>query len=426
MKQSQLEAALRDPFVWAGPRTDVRVACDVATRTITWTQTAAPFPAFVHVAHRLRTDRATAAECVNRLLNMDPAGWRPAVAEDAAYRTIAVVEGILTSVQKTRHLTWRCFELTKLATEIADVIDDSWPMLMRAQVASEAWAEHGLALLSLGRYPDAEKAARQAYECTSGYPTLAIEAALAHYIEGSAMLRQGRHDEASKLALTSAQTFHEFGDKQHYVKARLLEGYALYDAKRFEESGELWTSLIADAETLGDKALRAILYNNVGNALRNAGKLDRARWYLTMALTLLSQLGPEYAPEIPRIHMNIARLTMQKGQLPAALAAMQEARQLFASMQMASGVAAAELDIVELFVVMDRAAEAEQLCSGLPAVFRELGMTANALEAAAFLKECAVQKQLRVPHVHHVREYLRDLPQNPARPFVRPMPEAGG
>ena len=426
MRETAIEAALRDPFVWAGMGAGVRVACDVRKRAITWTPGTTPLPTFVDVAQRLRDDRAAAAERVNRLLDMDPSGWRPAVAVDISYRTVAVVEGILASVQKTRHLTWRCFELTKLATEIADVIDDSWPALMRAQVASEAWAEHALALLSLGRYMDVEVAAHRAYEYTQAYPTLAIETALAQYIEGTAVLRQGRHDEALELALTSGTTFLEFGDKQRYVKARLLEGYALYDAKRFQESGELWSSLIADAQAIGDRSILAYLYNNIGNSLRNVGKLARARWYLGHALTLFVELGNPYAREVPRVRLSIARVMLQNGQLSQALAEMEETRSLFARLEMASGVAAAELDICEILIVMERIDEAHVICSRLPAAFRELGMQRNELEAAAFLKECADEKRLRVSQVQYVREYMRDLPQNPGRPFMRPQQEVEG
>jgi tetratricopeptide (TPR) repeat protein len=382
--------------------------------------------AFAEISQRLREDRDTAPERVNRLLDMDPSGWRPLLQHEPSYCTVGVVEGILASVEKTAHLTWRCFELTTLATEIVPLLDESWPVVIRAQVSSEAWREHAWALLNLGRYPAAEDAARRARAQIADHPSLAIDGALAQYVEATAVLRQRRHDDALPLARTAAETFLDFGDKKRYVKARVLEGYALYEAQRLQESTDLWVSLLTDAKAMHDSVTLAYLYNNLGNAQRNLGKNERARRYFGRALALFEVLGQAYAQEIPRVRLGLARISLQDGQFATALAQMEEARRLFARLQMGSGVAAAELDIVEVLIVMRRVHDAERVCRELPSVFREFGMTRNELEAAAFLNECAAEKRLHVAHVRHVREYLRDLPQNPGRPFARPQVEVEG
>lgn len=429
-----LETLLHDPFVWQRSERwedEPHVSCDLETRATVWHFPERPvrnphlFTELSAIAKRLRDERAAAPERVNRLLNMDPSGWRPLIQSDPSYRSIGVVEGILAAVDKTAHLTCRCFELTTLTTEIVQFIDESWPPLLVAQLHCDVWREHAWALVNLGRYLTAEEAAHRAVEYVAPYGALAVEGALAQYMEGSAVYRQGRHIEAWKLAQRAALTFRAFGDHKRFVKARLLEGLALYDAQKLQQSTELWQSLIAQAKALGDRVTLAHLHNYLGNAMRSMGKLPRARWYLQHALTMFEELGKRYAQEIPRVRMTIARVTLQTGKLARALTEMQGARRLFAALQASSGVAAAELDIVEILIVMGRFEEAYALCERLPGVFREFGMVGNELEAAAFLKECASGRQLHVPHVQHVREYLRDLPQNPGRPFVRRVEAEG-
>jgi tetratricopeptide (TPR) repeat protein len=379
---------------------------------------------FSRVAASIRADRATAADRVNRLLDMDPKTWRSAIAADASLRTAAVVEGILAAVNKTTHLTARCLELTALATEIASSVESDLPPILLAQIRGEAWREHAWALVNRGWYPSAEDAARCSLDYIQSYPTLATDAALAEYVLATAMFRRGASAEAAELAEKAARTFLDWGDMRRFVKARLLQGIGLFKAKRFAESVALWESLIQEVSTT-DRATLAYLYNNIGGALRDLQDYERATWYLQQAMGIFEELGDQYATEVPRVRMAVARLLYQRARFDEALAEHHRARGAFAALQMGAGVAAVDLEIVEILLVTGRVAEAARLCRDLPRVFRNYGMEGNELEAGAFLMECAAMERLTVQNVVHVREYLRDLPAHPHLRFVKPTMGAG-
>lgn len=434
LSESDFEAILRSPAVWVEQHSEpaeerVRFACPADRKPVV-----ALFPesgscrggldAFVQFAQRLKDARAAAVTLVNGLLDTDPAKWRALIHGNQAYRTIGVVEGLLACAAKTQHLAWRCFELTTLACEVADLIEDSWPPLLVRQIRSEAWREHAWSLLSLGRYPKAEEAARHARALVEDSPTLAIERALADYVLASVFQRLEDNAQALTLARSAAIIFADFGDKQRYVKARLFEGVSLYNAKRFHESTQLWSTLIEEARSLNDRVTLAYLYNNMGAAFGQLNQRERAVWYLGHAAVLYEELG--IRTELPRVKLALARVELQRGRFDHALAGFYEARHGFAAVHNGAGVASSELEIVEVLIVTGRLREAKELCADLPAVFQEFGLTQNALTAAAYLREVAAQDVLAVPHVEHVREYLRDLPQNPGREFTRPIVEAGG
>jgi tetratricopeptide (TPR) repeat protein len=466
ISDEEMEAVLRDPFVWyesshslpASRRSDrsplvvlnrpqgpviweagkddgeIVIYSDIATRKLVcilrFPETPAPNvrlrAELLAIHERLQHDRETAAERVNTLLLLDGQARCQLTETDPRYRTLAVVQGILASVATTPEDPSRCLELTGLATEVAGALSEleNHPIHV-AQARCDAWREHAWALLCVGRYPMAVRAAAKARMFVERFPALAIEQALAMYVEASGLERKGSHAKCVDLAQRAAHIFLDHGDKERYVKARLLEGFGLFYSKRFEESVELWTSLVAQAGDNGDRAIVACLYANIGGALREIGRLDLAGWYLRHALTSFESLEPALANEIPRVKLGIARISAKRGQFERAIKEMRAARFLFAKHRMAAGVAAADLDIVEILLLLNRTNEAEKLCTALPAVFESFGMTTNALEAAAYLKECAAERTLDMPRIQHVRDYLGQLPRNPRRRFLRPEVEAG-
>ena len=430
LSESELVAVLGDGVVWRDQDSDVRFACNTEERNVVL-HFPEPAPAnardlqtLLELANLLGNQRAAAPPLVNQLMEMDPATWRPLIAGDPAYRSIGVVEGLLAAVAKTQHLTTRCFELTTLACEIVQILDQSWPPLLRANTTAEVLREHALALHNLGRYPAAKEAAQRSAAILYEWPTLAHERALTDYVLAMVLQRLGENTEALACCRRAALIFRDHGDKQRYVKARLWEGVALYHAGRTRESARLWTSLMEHARALHDRVTLAWLYNNIGNAFRQEKRFGQATWYLRQAVALFEALGITH--ELPRIKLAMARMEMQKGRFEHALPALHEARRGFAECHNGAGVAGVDLDIVELLILTSRFDEAKELCSGLPTIFMQFGLTTSALEAAAFLREVAAHDALVVSHVEHVREFLRDLPENPRRPFIRPIPEAGG
>ncbi len=80
--------------------------------------------------------------------------------------------------------------------------------------------------------------------------------------------------------------------------------------------------------------------------------------------------------------------------------------------------ASAALEIVRIkFDVGDNVGD---LCAGLVPLFAEAGLTQNAIEALAYLREQAKQKRLTSAKIESVRAFFDVLPQRPTLAFARP------
>jgi tetratricopeptide (TPR) repeat protein len=422
------EAFLREPDTWRDIETDVRLACNVRERVLEfiWAY-AEPSKEQVAAATRLkvkwRSELAAARETVATLLNLDPREWRSHIAEHAAARTIAVIDLVLESAEAIKHLPVRMHELTTLATEVTRQLDEAGQHRISLQRArGRAWRYHAVALEGLTRYRDALDAC-DAADCELGEaPTLADEAATVAYVRGMVLARMGELDRALAQIHHASRMYEVYGDKQRYVKARVVEGYVLYKAQRNKETLELWTSLIGDARAISDFETLASLHLNVGDELRNQRDFERATWHIRTSLGMFTKL--KMTSEIPRARLSLARVKVLRADYEGALPDLWKVCGEFTNLRMHMAAANVRLEIVEILLILGRAEEAHELCLDLPAIYLEAGITENALQAGAHLRECAELRVLHEADIQHVRLFLQDLPQNPTKAFV-PLRRAG-
>jgi tetratricopeptide (TPR) repeat protein len=375
---------------------------------------------FILAAEELRQERAISPQLVATLLDMDPRLWRQWLREHPEHRTATVVEALVTVVRQSGHLPWRCFELTKLAIDVADEPRPGQRIIFTAMARAQAWNEHALVLIDLGRYLDAVAASKQARLAVHDFGALALDSAVSDYIAATAYVRMDKPREAVRCVRRAARIAEEYGETKLYMKCRLLHAATLHANHRLDEAMDVWTELIVEAREDGDEELLGALYNNAGLTLLNQAKLDQAKWHFAQAVRIFTARDDHTV--LARIDLNLARIAARETDLERALTLFRKARAAFEAVGAAGAVSATELETAELLLAMDRHAEAESLCKALPEIFRELGMTTNALTAAAYLAECAVARRLDLAAVHHVKAYLDDLPQNPGRPFRRPGP----
>ena len=378
---------------------------------------------FANAAEELRREREEAPALVATLLDMDPRLWRSWLREHPEHRTATVVEALVTVVRETAHLPWRCFDLTKLAIDVAEEPRPGQRVIFTAIARAQAWNEHALVLIDLGRFPEAIAATKQARLSIHDFGALALDSAISDYVAATAYVRMGKLREAVRCLRRAAPIAQEYGDAALYLKCRLLQAATLHENQRLNEAMELWSELIVEARDREDAELLGAIYNNAGLTLLNQGKIDQAKWHLAQAGRIFA--GRDDRNALARLDLNLARIAVQEGDHDRALALFRKARISFRDVQSASGVSSTDLETAELLLALGRTAEAEALCADLPRTFREIGMTTNALTAAAYLAECAAARRLDVTAVHHVKSYLADLPQNPGRPFRRPGPATG-
>jgi tetratricopeptide (TPR) repeat protein len=372
------------------------------------------------LASRWKADSDAARAAAVDLLNLDPREWRFYLETHPGCCTAAILDEIHRAADAT-DLPVRLHELTSLGLEIASRMDDAsnHPAVL-GRARGRAWRYEAGALEALSRYPDALAACNRAAEFLRTVPALADEEAKVRYIRGTVLTRMGGRDNFARALAevrAAAQAFGEYADVHMYVKVRLLEGYVLYKSERQSETLELWRNLIAHARAMRDEQTLAALYSNVGAELRKQGDLDRATWYLKAALRLFPRAG--MTSQSPRVRLSLARIRAARGDYAKALAELWRVRSEFLELRILTDAEEVLLDIAELLIVLGRHTEARAVCVGLPEKFRNAGMSERELEAVAYLKECAEAGLLEEADVVHVRLFLRDLPQDPARRFTR-------
>ena len=89
-------------------------------------------------------------------------------------------------------------------------------------------------------------------------------------------------------------------------------------------------------------------------------------------------------------------------------------------MKMRHDASLVALDLAEALLAIERREEIPEICGSLVEHFNSEGMNANAMKALAYLREAVVSESVTSDMVRHVREYLEDLPRQPARAFVPP------
>lgn len=377
---------------------------------------------FVAAAEQLRAERVIAPRLVATLLDMDPRLWREWLLEHPEHRTATVVEALVSVVRRSGNLPWRCFELTKLAIDVAYEPRPGQRAIFTAIARAQAWNEHALVLIDLGRYPDAVTATKQSRLSVHDFGALALDSAVADYIAAMAYVRMGKPREAVRCVRRATRIAEEYGDTKLSMKCRLLHGVTLHENHHLTEAMGVWTGLIVEAQDRYDEELLGSVYNNAGLTLLNQGDLARAKWHFAQAARIFTARDDRLV--LARIDLNFARIAVQESDPERALTLFRKARAAFHGVSAAGGVSTTDLETAELLLAIGRHREAESLCSQLPETFRELGMDTNALTAAAYLAECAAARRLDVAALHYVKAYIDDLPQNPGRPFRRPGPAA--
>jgi tetratricopeptide (TPR) repeat protein len=373
---------------------------------------------FAQAAEEVRREREVAPQLVATLLEMEPPLWRGWLREHPEHRTATVVEALVTVARETSYMPWRCLELTKLAIDLAEEPRAGQRDIFTAIARAQAWNEHALVLIDLGRYPDAIAATKQARLSVHDFGALALDSAVSDYIAATAYLRMGTLREATCCLLRAAPIAHEYGDRKLYLKCRLLHAATLHENHQLDAAMELWSELIVDGRKRHDDELLGAVYNNAGLTLLKQQKLRQAKWHFSQAARIFSARDDQSS--LARLDLNLARIAVQEGNHTRALALFAKARTGFRSIGNIDGAASIDLEKAELMLAIGRHTEAESLCTALPQTFRELGMTTSALTAVAYLAECAAARRLDLPAVQHVKAHLENLLHDPGRPFSRP------
>ncbi|WP_394796797.1 BTAD domain-containing putative transcriptional regulator [Armatimonas sp.] len=210
------------------------------------------------------------------------------------------------------------FNEGELACRVAgEVIGSEEPdyLLLRFAAATLAY--------NLNKNADAERGFREVVE--KGEGTLRTRALLS-----LAQLALFNQDNAAMMHTWLARIDPESSTPICSAHARFLEGTALLYQGETAAATEILADAGVKAQSAGELALMAQALNNQGNALHQAGELEKARQSYTQALVLRETLGLRV--ETLRTRIGLANVEVASGDLKEALSRFRQASQEAAAM----------------------------------------------------------------------------------------------
>lgn len=285
-------------------------------------------------------------------------------------------------------------DATALATELSAELPDA--------IRGEAWREHAYALLFVGRFPEAEEAVDRAQGLLASGGGIALART---WLTRALVYRStDRVAEAITLTRDAAAVFHDLGETDRWLKARMTEAAMLHQQGSIAAALEIWMSL-EEEPLLRDGATYGMLLQNIGTSYSQLGELDRANDYLTRAMDEHAKRGAEV--DRVRTRWSIGSALAAGGRLDEALPLLRQTRREFDALEMRSCSALVGLEIVELLLAIGQGAEVAAICRAILDDFTRSGMTSRAITALSFLREAVAIGKATPTLVRHVHDFLR-------------------
>lgn len=382
-----------------------------------------PHPQWVRrvaaLIERLRDERIAADEVVSMQLKGASAGWRAKLALVAELDTIGMIDALLAHGDTLLNSTPAdALELTSLAIEIADAMRiDAYPFDLVISARARAWRDHAFVLFYLGRFADALHAVDRAEQLFRQVPVHDFELARVKVVRANVFRLMDRVPEAIPLTREAAATFAFFGDRERYVKARMSEALMLFQQRHITDALDLWQPLEHEATIAGDVASAMVLHN-IGSCYRELGHFDRAAEYFTRAIDRYEHFGA--TAEIIRTRWALGQMYVAQSRFREALPILREAWRRFDEMNIEGAAALAALEVVEVLLVLEQPDDVPAICRRLLDQFTRNGMTSRTATALAFLREAVAMGKATPALVRHVHDFIRDIPQHPARAYAPP------
>jgi hypothetical protein len=145
------------------------------------------------------------------------------------------------------------------------------------------------------------------------------------------------------------------------------------------------------------------------------GDLKSARQLYPRALARFNELG--LRTEAARARWGYALTLAAEGRTPHAVSELYKVRATFLFLAMNREAAMAGLDVVR--IKFDAEDDVQQLCAELVTTFVAAGLTQNAIEALAYLREQAKAGDVTPQKIDRVRNYFGELALQPNLLFAQ-------
>ena len=365
---------------------------------------------------RITAERSAAYPTVERLRLADidrlwdeefPASWRTA----GFVQELTAAAGDLLEKDARRSL-----ELAQLAQAVSTSIpSQSYPPTVFAQLEGNAWKEIGTAHRYLSEFDAALRAYDAAQRAFARSGALAHDVAIVELARAVVLSELRKHGEALALIEESAPVFGSFGDQRRLTQAALLKGMIHQRRGHLQAARATYEEVLA-ARPDEDLHTIAATYQNLGRVCADLGDSPAAATALRRARDLF--LGLEMPSEVTRSDWALAKLLLATGSFIKALPMLRRVRTDFLMRQMPTEAGLAALDLAEALIAMNRADEARTIAGQALDEFRTARLNERAIFALAYLRDLLPATSEPARAIQHVRCYLAQLQEEPARLFL--------
>lgn len=372
-----------------------------------------------------RLETIAAAEGANYgpvLLLHPPGDWRGMMRNDLHYRSYGTLQFLLENARgKFETAPTVAREITAAVLDFVDQADGP-SHIHDIGLRGLAWKEHANACEKTGDLRAALTAAERSVEIYGEAPGLLFQQTRAQLVVCKVLRETGDTDRAMELARRCAAIFIDFEQPTFTNMARMFEAGVLYASKRFTEALAIFTEISEHAEREGDRLTVAKCLQCAAECARELGDLDSARDLYPRALAHFDALN--IPSDANSVRWALALTLAAAGKVSYAISELFKVRAVFLSLGMNSHATSAVLDVVR--IKFDAGEDVRDLCTEIVPLLTQAGLTQNAVEALAYIREQAKSGQLTTTKITCVRTYFDQLASKPLLLFALPRDEEEG
>lgn len=307
-------------------------------------------------------------------------------------------------------------EMARAAYEVARELSDDASTHPRLCMAY-ALREQANALRYLGRFRDALAALDAAEPLFDHDPALdPFEVGVVNLIRATVLMDKGDIREAAAIAAKARRAAREYHDKGREIAASMVEAWCLIELGESTVAARIYEGVISIAGGAADTPLLARALLNAGVAYRQMRDFAIAEERTFSALVLFDGLG--LTTEIARANLQIATITVERGDLAAGVGLLEACQKELTANSMTNDAAVAGLRWAEACLALNRRAGVADKCRHLVVIFDSQEMQRRARIALSYLQEAVTSGTATPKLVAEVREYIEALPRHPERDFV--------
>ena len=374
----------------------------------------------LRLSDRLAAERRAARPVVATLHDRLAAAWDADL--PSSWQTVGMVQELVVAADDTLEKDPSLSrDLAQFAVAVATAIAPrTYPRPILAQAEGQAWRQVGVAHRYMSNYAAAIRALDAAHRIVAGAGVLQHDEAIVELARAVVFNEQNRHDEALRLVKELSAVFAEFGDQRRSVQCSLVEGMIYQRRGELRAARTTYEDALSVAKQTDDLHTIGAILLNLAQVYSALGEVSMAAAQLQEARELFA--GLQMPTEVTRTDFALGRVLVEHGQHLKAIGILRSVRERFLERRMIEEAGLAALDMVDALVATDDRKSAQVLTETVILEFRAAGLNERALTALAYLRDLLPTHPTPQQPIRHVRSYLEQLRTEHVRAFL-PLPE---